>query len=193
MSNNKKAVSYSPFRVNRGICAVTVLLIALVSACATPVGEVERWQISGVEVAAISGEVVDLLCEVSGNCADQCGAGKRQIGIKTDTGTVLVSKDLNLYSGGAEQLWRYCGETLEVNGLFTETGNIRMFQVQNIRKPGEAWQSTSQFLTTWAEQNGTTVSEAKRWYLKDPRITEILERDGRLGLGPEADKEFLGN
>ncbi|MBX2886947.1 MAG: hypothetical protein KTR32_43770 [Granulosicoccus sp.] len=167
-----------------------LLLLFLISAagltaCATPVGEVQKWGISGSEVAEFSGEVVDVLCEVSGNCAEQCGAGTRQLGIKTDQGTILIAKDLNLYTGAAEELWPFCSQQLVVNGQFTESGSTRFFQIQNVRNPDGPWMSTTRFLEAWAEKNGKSVSDAKRWYRQDPRVTTVLERDGLLGLGPD--------
>jgi len=165
-----------------------LLLSALLTACATPVGEVERWGISGVEVAELSGEVVDVLCELSGNCTDQCGAGTRQLGFKTQQGTVLISKDINRYTGAAEELWPFCEQQLVVNGQFTETGNTRIFQVQNVRLPDGPWMSTSRFIEKWAQENNETVSAARRWYLKDTRVKTILDKDGLYGLGPDADR-----
>ncbi|MBX2839166.1 MAG: hypothetical protein KTR35_20085 [Gammaproteobacteria bacterium] len=193
MSTLTKAVSFLNRLPRHGLIVLVFIGGGVLTSCATPVGEVQRWSISGVEVAEFSGEVVDILCEVSGNCVEQCGGGERQIGIKTDTETILVSKDLNLYTGGAEQLWRFCGSNLVVNGQFTQSGNVRFFQVQNIKEPDGEWQSATQFLETWAEKNGTTVSAAKRWYQQDERVTTILERDGRLGLGAEADDEYFNN
>ena len=167
--------------------ALLAIMALCLTACATPAGKVDRWGISGAEVAELSGEVVDVLCEVSGNCVDQCGSGTRQLGIKTEQGTVLIAKDLNLYTGGAEELWPYCSQQLVVNGQFTESSNIRFFQIQNVREPGGPWMSTTRFLQIWAEKNGKPVSAATRWYRQDPRVNSILDRDGRLGLGPDAD------
>lgn len=173
------------------VYGLLLLFTALLMGCATPAGEVERWGISGVEVAEFSGEVVDVLCEVSGNCVDQCGSGARQLGIKTELGMVLIAKDLNRYTGGAEELWPFCSQQLVVNGQFTETGDTRFFQVQNVRLPDGLWMSTSRFLEDWAEKNGQPLSDANRWYLEDPRVKTLLERDGRLGLGTEADQEYF--
>lgn len=162
-----------------------VLSSIWLTACATPAGEVDRWAISGVKVAELSGEVVDILCEVSGNCVDQCGSGTRQLGIKTTEGTVLIAKDLNRYTGGAEELWPFCSQQLVINGQFTESGKARFFQVQNVRTPNGPWMKTSRFLEVWAEKNGQPVASANRWYTEDPRVKTILEQDGLLGLGPE--------
>lgn len=177
--------------VQRGWYGLLLLVVASLSGCATPAGEVQRWGISGAEVAELSGEVVDVLCEVSGNCVDQCGSGTRQLGIRTEQGLVLIAKDLNLYTGGAEELWPFCAKPLVVNGQFTESGNIRFFQIQNVRSPDGPWMSTKRFLEVWAEKNDKPLSTANRWYREDPRVDAVLEKDGLLGLGLEADNEFL--
>ena len=168
-----------------------LLVSAALTACATPDGEVQKWGITGAEVGELSGEVVDVLCEVSGNCADQCGGGTRQLGIKTKQGTVLIAKDLNFYSGGAEELWPFCNQQLVVNGQFTESLNTRFFQIQNVRKPNGPWMKTTRFLETWATTNGASLTAANDWYRDDKRVNAILEKDGRLGLGPEADSEYF--
>ena len=41
----------------------------------------KEWGIDGEEVVRADATVVDLLCEVTGNCADNCGDGKRQLGL----------------------------------------------------------------------------------------------------------------
>ena len=38
------------------------------------------------EKALFSGKVVDVLCEVAGECTDNCGNGARQLGILRDDG-----------------------------------------------------------------------------------------------------------
>ena len=173
------------------LTSLCIFLSLGLTACATPVGQVQKWGISGAEVAELSGEVVDVLCELSGNCAEQCGAGKRQLGIKTEQRTVLIAKDLNFYTGAAQELWPFCNQQLVVNGQFTQTGTTRFFQIQNVRTPTGPWMSTGKFLENWAEKNGETLSKAEDWYRHDKRVNEILEKDGRLGLGLEADNAYF--
>jgi len=166
--------------------------ISFLSSCATPVGEVAAWPVTNAEQSAVTGTVVDVLCELSGNCADNCGEGKRQLAIKTEiNGTVLVSKNLTNYSGAADDLWPFCGEMVEVNGLFTDHKDVRFFQAQNIRKPGGQWQQTTGYLQAWSNRSGQPTSLAKDWQYHDARVKAIIERDGRLGLGPEADNEYF--
>ena len=71
----------------------------------------KSWGITGEKEAKFKGTVVDITCHLSGNCPDNCGEGSRQIGLQTaDQGIILVSKNLSLYSGAAEELWGFCGQ-----------------------------------------------------------------------------------
>jgi len=167
---------------------------ALLAGCATPVGEVDPWPITSAEEAQFSGEVVDVLCELSGNCAANCGNGKRQLAVKTQDktmGTVLVAKNLNNYTGAADELWQFCGQQVDVNGLFTQHKGVRIFQVQNMRTTGGQWQKATKYLSAWAQRSGKSPQQAKRWYNHDERVKAIIERDGRLGLGTQADKDYF--
>lgn len=167
---------------------------ALLAGCATPVGEIESWPVTGAEKTQFSGVVVDVQCELSGNCTDQCGEGRRQLAIKTSDnamGTVLVAKNLSNYSGAADELWQFCEQQIDVNGLFTEHNGIRFFQVQNVRPPGGQWQRATQYLNAWVDRSGKSPQQAQNWHEHDERIKEILMRDGRLGLGQQADQDYF--
>ena len=136
--------------------------------------------------------VVDIACELTGDCADNCGSGKRQLGLKTvDQGTILVAKNLTFYSGAAEELHGFCGKEVEVDGLFTEHRNVRFFQVQKMREVGGKWEKSDRFLDAWAKQNDSSKRKAKKWYKRDAKVQEILQRDGYLGIGAEADAEYF--
>ena len=167
-------------------------LLAFLAGCATPAGKVESWGVTAQQESAFTGKVVDVMCELNGNCADNCGEGSRQLAIKTvDQGTVLVAKNVTLYSGAADELWAFCGQDVEVNGLFTANKNVRFFQVQNVRTPGGEWKRANRFHEAWASRSGQSGSKARKWYKNDERVDEIIKRDGRLGLGPAADAEYF--
>ena len=180
-------------QLNRFTALATVLgSLLLLNACATPVGEVAAWPVTNAEESALSGTVVDVLCELNGNCAENCGEGRRQLAIKTESlGTVLVSKNLTNYSGAADELCPFCGELVEVNGLFTDHKGIRFFQAQNIREPGGQWKQTTNYLQAWSDRTGQSRSLAEDWQYHDPRVKAIIERDGRLGLGIDADNDYF--
>lgn len=180
----------------RMIALTTFLCSALLLAgCATPVGEVESWPITGAEENQFSGTVVDVLCELNGSCANECGEGKRQLAVKSQDptiGTVLVAKNLTNYSGAADELWQFCGQQVDVNGLFTDHKGVRFFQIQNVRATeGGQWQKATNYLNAWSERTGKSSQQAKNWQDHDERVLGIIKRDGRLGLGTEADQEYF--
>jgi len=135
-----------------------------------------------------------VLCELGGKCAQECGQGRRQLAIKSQEnskGIVLIAKNLNNYTGAAEELWPLCGQLVDVNGLFTEHRGVRFFQVQNIRESGGQWQKATKYLSAWIERSGKSAQQAKNWQHRDERVKDILKRDGRLGLGAQADQEYF--
>ncbi len=173
--------------------AVTILpLLLLVAACASPPGEIDAWPITGAQESEFSGTVVDLLCELNGNCTDNCGEGNRQLGVKTDSlGTVLVAKNLTDFSGAADELWNYCGQVVDVNGLFTTHQGVRFFQVQNVRPPEGKWLKATRYSEAWVARSGKDAGMARNWHEHDERVKAIIKRDGYLGLGQQADDEYF--
>jgi hypothetical protein len=154
----------------------------------------KSWGITGEQEAIFKGTVIDITCELTGDCPENCGDGKRQLGLSTeDQGIILVGKNLTRYTGASEELVGFCGQEIEVDGLFTENQNIRFFQVQKMRAVDGKWEKADRFHDVWAETNGEKTRKAKKWYRNDPRVKAILEQDGRLGLGAETDAEFFKN
>ena len=173
---------------------LSIITLATLSAFSYSSLAAKSWGITNEQEAVFTGTGVDIACELTGDCPANCGEGKRQLGLKTaDQGVVLVAKNLTFYTGAAEELVGFCGQEIEVDGLFSEHRNIRFFQVQSMRIPGEKWEKADRFLDAWAEENDSSKRKAKKWYTRDSRVEEILTRDGRLGLGPEADAEYFGN
>ena len=162
---------------------------------ATPVLAAEEWGLPEEEVARFEAKVVDVLCELSGDCPAACGAGKRQLGLVTAEGTlVLPVKNFTPFSGAAAELIDFCGKQVVADGLFTTNRGVRIFALQFVKEaPDGKWRRANRFLPKWAEANGFQPNgpEAKQWFRHDPRINAVIERDGILGLGPEADKTYL--
>lgn len=171
------------------ISVITVLFIATVSVSTFAA---KSWGITGEVKAKFTGTVVDIACTLTGDCPENCGSGSRQLGLQTsDQGLILVAKNLTRYTGAAEEMYGFCGQEIEVDGLFTENRNVRFFQVQNMRTIGGDWNEATRFHNAWAKQHGTKPRKAKKWYFKDERVKTILDRDGYLGLGLEKDAEFF--
>ncbi len=179
-------------RISSGALGALIITTLFLSACASRPGGIASWPVTNAEKSGFTGEVVDVLCELNGNCAENCGEGKRQLAIKTeDVGTIFVAKNLNNYSGAVDELWQFCEKQVEVSGLFTENKGVRFFQVQNMREPGNSWQKATRYAQAWAERSGKPSSLAGNWEAHDERIKEIIERDGYLGLGKEADEDYF--
>ena len=179
-------------QVRSSVVGALLFTTLFLAGCAAGPGEIASWPVTNAEKTAFSGEVVDVLCELGGNCAENCGEGTRQLAIKTaDNGTILVSKNLNNFTGAAEELWQFCGQAVDVNGLFTNHKGLRIFQAQNVRASGGSWQKATRYVQVWSERSGKSPSLGKKWYLHDERVKEVIDRDGRLGLGAEADQEYF--
>jgi len=190
--NKDKLFRFGRTRVSALASLLCIGLLQL--GCATPVGEIESWPITAAEKSQFSGKVVDVLCELGGNCTEDCGQGNRQLAVKSsdeNVGTVLVAKNLTNYSGAADELWQFCGQQIDMNGLFTEHKGVRFFQVQNVRPTGGEWQKATRYHNAWAERSGKSLQQAKNWQYEDERVKEIIKRDGRLGLGAQADQDYF--
>ena len=174
------------------------LIAAMLSASmlvAAPAQAAEEWGLPEEEVSRFEAKVVDVLCELNGDCPAGCGAGKRQLGLVTEEGVlVLPVKNFTPFSGAAAELIDFCGKRVVADGLFTTNRGVRIFALQFVKgAPDGKWRRANRFLPRWAEANGFQPNgpEAKQWFRHDPRIKAIIERDGILGLGPEADRTYL--
>jgi hypothetical protein len=156
-----------------------------------------NWNLTGEEKARFSGKVVDLLCELAGDCADQCGAGSRQLAIVRTKDNALVPVLKNgqpLFNGAVADLLPYCGEMVEVDGLLIgdETAKgAKFYQVQLIRRDGEAeFQKTELWTKTWDKQHPELAGQEGEWFRKDPVIAKHIEAEGHFGLGKDVDEKY---
>lgn len=153
----------------------------------------KSWNLTGEEKAIVSGTVVDILCELSGDCPANCAEGSRQLGILGDDDRlVLVGKNTQAnFAGAVADLLPYCGKKIDADGLMVGE-DIKFFQVQFIRESGQTdWAKANKFSKAWAAKFPEDAKKKGPWFRKDSRITTLVERDGWLGLGHPADKEFL--
>jgi len=119
------------------------------------------WNLSGEQKARFSAKVVDILCEVSGKCADQCGAGSYQLGLLTTDGKIIpVNKNgQSSFNGAIVDLLPYCGKTVEVDGLLVgEDVPAQLYQVQLIKTEGADWAKADLHTKEW-ESNFRTLVE----------------------------------
>ena len=173
---------------------IAALLFAGLLAAA-PAWAAEEWGLPEEQVARFEAKVVDILCELTGDCPTDCGAGKRQLGLVTDAGAlVLPAKNFTAFSGAATELIDFCGERVVADGLFTTNRGAKIFVLQFVKQaPDGKWRRANRFVARWAEANGFQPGgpEAKQWFRHDPRVKAMIGRDGVLGLGAEADKDYL--
>ena len=156
------------------------------------------WGLLGEEKARFSGKVVDILCELAGDCADQCGAGTRQLGILRSTDNALVPVLKNgqpLFNGAIADLLPYCGQAVEVDGLLVgdeAAKGAKFYQIQLIRREGESeFRKTTLWTKVWNEAHPKLASQKGQWFRKDPLIKKHIEAEGYFGLGKEADEKYI--
>ena len=155
----------------------------------------ESWGLPGEETVRFEAKVVDLLCELTGDCPADCGAGTRQLGLLRDDGTlVLPLKNQVIFAGVAAELIGFCAQRVIADGLMVTNRGHTVFALQFVKAaPDGKWQRANRFLPIWAKRNGVDAKSAtaKRWFENDRRVKDLLARDGKLGLGLEADRKYL--
>ena len=183
---------------------LSILALALTAGLAAPVAaqnfaansQAKPWGLTGEQKARFEARVVDVLCELSGDCPDNCGDGARQLGLvrSADDALLIANKNTQpIFSGAVVDLLPYCGAAVEVDGLLVgEMEPKRLFQVQLIRRAGEEkFAKTNLFSKAWNEKNPELAKVKGPWFRKDPQINALIERDGYLGLGLETDAAFI--
>lgn len=161
--------------------------------------EAVGWKnVQGREPARFKGKVVDILCELSGDCTEKCGEGRRQMGIvrESDGALVLASKNNQAsFAGATVELAPFCNQTVTIDGLLVgnpELTKTKFLQVQLITPEGasEATQAKA-FGKAWAKANPEAAKKKGPWFRKDPAINAEIEKEGYLGLSKDADIAFI--
>lgn len=161
--------------------------------------EAKEWGLAGEEKARFTAKVVDVLCELGGDCAANCGDNRRQLGLLRDADGALVYVLKNrqaAFTGAATDLYPFCGKDVEVDGVTVQNedipGSPKLYMVQFIREQGAAeWTKTSRWTKEWNKANPDLKKVKGPWFRKDPRVTAAIEADGYLGLGAETDEAFI--
>ena len=148
------------------------------------------------EKATFSGKVVDLLCELSGDCPENCGNGERTMGIirEGDNRLIPVLKNAQFsFNGPIDDLLPYCNKTVDVDGLLvgdSEIYNAKFYMVQLIREAGaEEWQKANKWTKAWRKRNPEAKGKGP-WFRRDPRVLKQVEANGYFGVGLEADEKY---
>ncbi len=155
----------------------------------------DSWGQPGEESVRFEAKVVDLLCELTGDCPADCGGGARQLGLLKDDATlVLPLKNQTFFSGAADELIDFCAQRVVADGLMVTNRGYTIFALQFVKAaPDGKWRRADRFLPKWAERNGLDPKDkkVKRWFENDPQVKALIARDGKLGLGLEAYRKVL--
>ena len=175
----------------RILTAAAAVLLAFAGAALAA----DSWGLPGEEAARFEAKVVDVVCELTGDCPQDCGAGTRQLGLLTGEGKlVLPLKNTVPFAGAVEELVTFCGRQVIVDGLMTTNRGHTVFALQFVRAaPDGEWFGGDRWARVWAERNGLAADDEKtsEWYLHDEGVQALIGEQGKLGLGPEADRKFL--
>ncbi len=171
-----------------------ILAVSTITVSAQPQkSQAESWGLQNEEPTIHSGKVVDVLCELTKDCPEQCGAGKRQLGLLTPGGKlVLIAKNGQpLFNGAVVDLLPYCQKQVDIDGLTVGDEKNRIFQLQFIREQGaQKWTKAELWTQGWQKNNPAIANSVDEWFYHDPRIAKQIEANGYLGLGAAADREF---
>lgn len=170
-------------------CAAALLFMATATADAA-----EKWGLPDEKIVRFEAKVVDILCELTGDCPKSCGAGKRQLGLLNAKGKLILPlKNSVIFAGAAAELVDFCGQMIIADGLLTTNRGYTVMALQFIKPlPDGKWRRANRFVAKWAKQTGIDPKskQAERWFENDPRINALLAKDGKLGLGLAADRAF---
>lgn len=69
---------------------ILTLLCISAALCANSALAAESWGLPNEEIVRFEAKAIDVLCELTGDCPADCGAGGRQIGLLTDEGELIL-------------------------------------------------------------------------------------------------------
>ena len=179
-------------------------LIVLLAFVASPLtaqdfsegSEAKTWNLAGETPARFEAKVVDILCELTGDCPDNCGDGRRQLGLVRAADNVLVYPNKNsqpAFTGAAVEMLPFCGKDVEVDGLMIEDAELgaqNIYLLQKIRETGaEEWTKANRWTKEWAKNHPEAKGKGP-WFRRDPRVKESIAKDGYFGLGLDVDKVY---
>ena len=164
-------------------------ILSLVLSAAWTAGAIaaESWGLPEEEETRFEAKVVDALCELTGDCAQRCGGGKRQLALLTGEGELILPlKNVVPFAGTTVELLEFCGKRVVADGLFSTNRGVKVFALQFVREaPDGKWRRANRFAGQWAAANGVDPKSktAQHWFRNDASVTKAIERDGKLGTG----------
>lgn len=160
--------------------------------------EARSWNLYAEQPARFKARVVDLLCTFTDDCPEDCGAGRRQLGLLRSADGTLVLPMKNAqpaFTGAAIDLLPYCNQTIEVDGLLIDDPDLgarNIYLVQRIKADGADWSAANRWTREWVRANVDAEGDGP-WFRRSPRIQAQIAANGYLGLGPEADAAFIAD
>lgn len=179
-------------------------IIALITLFASPLAaqdfsdgsQAKTWNLYAEQPARFEAKVVDLLCDLTGDCPDNCGEGTRQLGLLRTVDDVMVLPLKNnqpAFTGAATDLLPYCGQTVTVDGLLIEDEDLdakNIYLVQTVTTADGTVNKANKWTKEWAKANPEAAGKGP-WFRRDPRIKDIIATECYLGLGLEADAAYI--
>ena len=178
--------------------------LAILALCASPLAaedfsansEAKSWKLYSEVPARFEAKVVDLVCDLTGDCPADCGAGKGQLGLLRTADNVMVLPMKNsqaAFTGAAFEMQAFCNQTVEVDGLILddeEIGANNVYLVQRIKADGADWIKANKWTKNWAAGHPEAAGKGP-WFRRDPRVKEIIAQEGHLGLGLDVDEAYI--
>lgn len=166
--------------VRREAAALTACWMLLGLAGGAPAAEPQSLVDETIE--AVTGRVVDLRCELSGDCPAGCGQGGRALGVVTAEGRlVAVVKATVNFAGAVRDLLPFCGQVVELDGLFVGNLGTQLFFVERLRPAGATeWITADRFQSDFAASRPDLPADAD-FTEHDPRVLERLRQGGPTG------------
>ncbi len=155
---------------------------SILTASAVVANAASEWGIDHEKKTRVEVKVVDLLCEITGNCAAECGKGKRQLGFLFDDGKLVPAvKNQEPFAGATNDLIKFCNKRIVADGLMISNPKMPLFAVQFTRlAPDGKWSRANQFGKDWSKANGGKKSG--QWFRQDPRIKKTIKEQGVFGI-----------
>jgi hypothetical protein len=165
---------------------LTIALATVAALGASGAMAADEWGIQHEKKARFEAKVVDVLCELTGDCPSNCGAGKRQLGLLRDDGKlILAAKNFDPFAGAVDDLIDFCGKRIIADGLLIESPKAHLFALQFKRlAPDGEWSRANWFKKRWAEKHGVKPASDKagEWFRHDARIKAAIAKGGVFGI-----------
>lgn len=146
----------------------------------TPASAADGWGIQNEKIVEIEATVVDIACSLRNDCPNNCGDGKRQLGLVTKEGKLHIAvKGATNFAGAVRELLPHCGKSIFADGLLIENPAMTIFMVQNLRlTKNDKLMPATAFEAEWSKAHGKT----EEWFRADPLVKQVIEADGVFGI-----------